>query len=132
MINLMWWTSIFAPIIPISYMCALASLFIHFWNEKLMYVGLMREPKPFGNYLNSEMLSIVEVTPFFLAAGNIGLNLILLGIRKQPLEVGTLLIDIIGVGISLLLFLIPSSVRNKLIEKLCCIKTDQEHPGDTY
>jgi hypothetical protein len=78
----MWWSSIFAPIIPISYPCAVASLLIHYWSEKFMYVGLIREPKPFGSYLNNEMVGIVEAAPFFLAAGNIGLNLILLNIKS--------------------------------------------------
>lgn len=78
------------------------------------------------------MLGIVESTPFFLAAGNIGLNLILLNIRQQPIELSVLLIDIIGLGLSLLLFLIPSAVRHKLVTKLCCIKPDDNRIGESY
>jgi|JI6StandDraft_1071083.scaffolds.fasta_scaffold506984_1 hypothetical protein len=75
------------------------------------------------------MLGIVEATPFFLAAGNIGLNLILLDIKKQPIELSVLLVDIIAVGISLILFIVPSAARNKLIEKIFCIKPDENRLG---
>jgi hypothetical protein len=42
-------------------------------------------------------------------------------------------VDIIGVGISLLVFIIPSAARAKLVYKLSCIKEeDREKAGLSY
>jgi hypothetical protein len=89
-----------------------------------MYVGMIREPKPFSSYLNNEMVKILETTPFFLAAGNIGLNLILMNLRSQPLHIGSLLVDIIAIGISLIIFILPPYARAKLAYKLSCFKDE--------
>jgi hypothetical protein len=127
----MWWSSIFAPIIPVSYPCALASLFIHYWNEKFHYVALIREPKPFGSYLNTALLKVLEGAPLFLATGNIGLNMALLYIRNQPIELAILFVDLISLGVSVCIFLVPTRVVLRGLEWVFCIK-EAEKQGLCY
>lgn len=58
--------------------------------------------------MNSEMFKVLTMGPFFIAAGNLGLNIIVLFINQEQPTVSILLFDIIGVGISLLGFVLPS------------------------
>lgn len=48
------------------------------------------------------------------------MNVIILFITQEPLTVPILLFDIIGVGVSLLSFFVPTEVLDKLVR--CCVK----------
>ena len=65
--------------------------------------------------MNAEMFKMLIISPFFLAAGNLGLNLIILFIRGQQLSVSVLILDLVGLGISMLVMFIPTETLDKIV-----------------
>lgn len=58
--------------------------------------------------MNTEMFKVLTMSPFFLAAGNLGMNVIILFINNEQPTLSVLLFDIISIGISLLGFVLPA------------------------
>lgn len=67
----MWLCAFYAPLLPITFVVGLLSLFMAYWMDKYLLLRRYARPKLLGKNLNRAMIEKLEYFPLMMAIGNI-------------------------------------------------------------
>ncbi len=120
-------TAIFAAIIPVVLLLGALGLSAYLLLQKFFYSHRYGKPRTLSEYLNLDMLAVLELLPLTLAAGSFLFFMYRAGFRFREVPVINLVPSLLAVALGGLYAVLPWSWLNKKL-----LPIEKEDPAESY
>ena len=115
-VNTIFLTAAYAPMIPICIPISIVGLILRYWVDKYLFLRRHTSPLLMAKMMTKTMAKYIQVAPFFLATGSLIINAFAYGQNYQT-TLTSLIISGVGIVISLLSEFLPIRSMIKKLRK---------------